>query len=200
MEAGHDKMETRHSRFGSGLVAGLLATLLVLLLTALVVAYTGVYNIAASAGHTAGVRWLMDSTKRSSVRSHAPDDDASAWLPKANVAAGAREYKAMCEHCHGGPGIEPSRWSRGMLPRPPHMTEAATHWQPDEVLWIIRHGIKLTGMPSFAGHDDATLRDIAGFVDRLPDDAGAVPRLRARPRRWLRRRGRAARRRRAPGE
>jgi len=46
--------------------------------------------IAASAGHTAAVRWLMDSTKRSSVRSHAPDDAASAWLPEAKSAVGTR--------------------------------------------------------------------------------------------------------------
>lgn len=161
-------METRHSRFGAGVVAGIVATLLVALLIAMVVAYTGAYDVAASTGHTAGMRWMMDSTKRSSVRSHAPDDEATAWLPKIDVAVGAREYKAMCEHCHGGPGTDPASWSRGMLPRPPHMTDAATHWQPDEVLWIIRHGIKFTGMPSFAHHGDATLRDIAGFVDRLP--------------------------------
>lgn len=99
-------MESRHDKFGSGMLGGVVAILLVLLLIALVVAYSGAYSVAASTGHTAGVRWMMDTTKRSSVRSHAPDDEATASLPQVDVATGTREYQAMCEHCHGGPGME----------------------------------------------------------------------------------------------
>lgn len=161
-------MEPKRKHLGAGVLIGVVTTLLALLLIAITVAYTGAYNVAASRDHTAGVRWLLDTTMHSSVRSRAPELEA-ARLARADVAAGAGEYKAMCEHCHGGPGVEPAEWSRGMLPRPPHLVEAAREWAPGEVFWIVEHGIKYTGMPSFGEtHDDATLVNIAAFVDRLP--------------------------------
>ena len=56
-----------------------------------------------------------------------------------------------------------------MLPQPPHLAEAATKWTRSEVAWIVGNGIKYTGMPAFGPtHDEATVRDIAAFVERLP--------------------------------
>ena len=162
-------MDRTRSHFLRGALAGVLGTLLLALLVALGVAYTGAYNVAASSGHTAGWRWLLDTTMHASVRSRADEGESQARLARADVAAGASEYKAMCEHCHGGPGVEPAGWSRGMLPRPPHMTEAAREWKPAEVVWIVRHGVKYTGMPSFGeGHDEVQLWNIAAFVKDLP--------------------------------
>lgn len=153
----------------AGIGLGVAGTLLVMFLAALVVAYGGAYNVAASAGHTAGMRWLLDTTMHRSVRGRADAADARERIAAADIESGAREYKAMCEHCHGGPGVEPAGWSRGMLPRPPHLVEAAREWQPGEVAWIVRHGIKYTGMPAFGDtHEDRILWDIAAFVDRLP--------------------------------
>ena len=161
-------MDTARKRLLAGLVGGVVATLVALFLIALLVAYGGIYDIGASSGHTSGVRWLTDSAMRSSVQARAPDDPDQAPGPQ-EIAAGAREYKAMCEHCHGGPGTEPAGWSRGMLPRPPHLTEAAAEWETGEVFWIASNGLKFTGMPSFGqDHDDATLWNIASFVTRLP--------------------------------
>jgi mono/diheme cytochrome c family protein len=151
-----------------GAAVGVLATLLLMVLVAAVVAYSGGYNVAASSGHSAGVRWLFQTTMQASVRSRAGSDGGSP-LAGGNVAAGAHEFKAMCEHCHGGAGVGPAEWSRGMLPRPPKLTEAAADWKQQELFWIIQHGIKDTGMPSFGEtHDEATLGNIAAFVHRLP--------------------------------
>lgn len=157
-------MASRKHIVGGGL-AGALAILLLIPLIAVVIAYSGAYDIAASSGHPAGVRWFLDTAMRASVRSQADDPRP----PGADAAAGAADYKAMCEHCHGGPGVEPAAWSRGMLPRPPHLTEAAPEWEPAEVVWIIRHGVKFAGMPAFGEtHDDETLWNIAAFVKDLP--------------------------------
>jgi mono/diheme cytochrome c family protein len=157
---------SRHLLFGA--VLGVLGTLLALFIAALAIAYGGAYDIAASRDHTAGVRWFLDRTMHASVSARAPDA-SDARLAAADVAAGAGEYKSMCAHCHGGPGVEPAGWSRGMKPRPPHMVEAAREWSGGEVRWIVEHGLKYTGMPAFgADHDDATLWNIAAFVKRLP--------------------------------
>jgi mono/diheme cytochrome c family protein len=56
-----------------------------------------------------------------------------------------------------------------MRPQPPHLTEAAAHWELREVFWLVRHGVKMTGMPAFGPtHDDETLWSIAAFVKELP--------------------------------
>lgn len=161
-------MDARHRHIGLGIVLGTLGLLVLAFVAALVVAYTGAYNIAASSGHTAGMRWVLDTTLRNAVGSRAPDA-AAARLAAADLEAGAGEYKSMCQHCHGGAGVEPADWSRGMLPRPPHLVEEAREWKPGEVFWIVKHGLKYTGMPAFGEtHDDATLWNIAAFVDQLP--------------------------------
>jgi mono/diheme cytochrome c family protein len=161
-------MQDRNRHRLTGVALGVLATLLALFVIALAIAYGGAYDVAASRDHTAGVRWFLDRTMHASVRSHA-DPVAAAPFAAADIAAGAGEYKSMCEHCHGGPGVEPAAWSRGMKPRPPHLVEAASEWSAGEVKWIVEHGLKYTGMPAFgADHDDATLWNIAAFVTRLP--------------------------------
>lgn len=154
---------------GLGVLLGGLSVLLLLGLAGLVVVYTGAYNVAASEGHTALARWAFDTTMRRSVRMRAEDVRMTDAVAPATLAAGARAYKSMCQHCHAGPGVEREKWADGMQPRPPHLVEAAGEWKPSEVYWIVKHGIKMTGMPAFGpSHDEETLRGIAAFVKSLP--------------------------------
>lgn len=151
-----------------GVAAGVAGTLLVLLIAGLIVVYTGSYNVAAREGHTPFVRWAFDTTMRNAVENGADGMETPEFTP-AMVAAGAREYKAMCEHCHAGPGVERAEWAEGLLPHPPHLTEAATQWTPAEIHWIVDHGIKMTAMPAFGPtHDEQAIWNIAAFVSELP--------------------------------
>jgi mono/diheme cytochrome c family protein len=162
-------VQKRPGHFFAGILIGAIGMLALLFLGALVVATTGAYDVAARSGHTAPMRWLLDTSMRSSVDRRAPDTPATRAPADDAVACGAGEYKAMCEHCHGAPGVDPAEWSHGMLPRPPDLMHAATEWQDSEIFWIVGHGLKFTGMPAFGEtHDDSTLWDIAHFVSRLP--------------------------------
>ena len=139
----------------------------------LFVAYTGAFNVAATEEHLSFTRWAFDTTFHNSVEARAADVAAPAYVagdaPPEALAAGAGAYKAMCQHCHSGPGAERAEWASGMRPRPPHLAEAAAHWKPEEVFWIVKHGVKMTGMPAFGpSHDDAALWNLVAFVKRLP--------------------------------
>jgi mono/diheme cytochrome c family protein len=144
----------------------------VLLLSAavgLIVVETGAYDVAATRAHAPLTRWALDTTMRNSVERQAADLRPPERFTPEMIAAGAGEYQAMCAQCHGGPGIEREEWAQDMRPLPPRLTEAADDWRPRELFWIAKHGIRMTGMPAFGPtHDDATLWNIAGFVDRLP--------------------------------
>lgn len=150
------------------ILAGAVALLLLLALIALFVILTGAYDVAADDRHETPVDWALTTTMRNSVQMRASDIDTPRLTP-AMIAAGAPEYKAMCQHCHGGVGVERNEWSHGMRPKPPALAGDADRWKPREIFWIVRHGIKMTGMPSFGGsHDDRALWNIAAFVNALP--------------------------------
>ncbi|SDY95824.1 c-type cytochrome [Citreimonas salinaria] len=152
-----------------GAALGVVATLLVAIAVWLTVAYTGAYNVAATDTHADAVRWTLDTTMRRSVASRAEDILLPGTVPQDMLAEGAQHYAASCAHCHGGPGVEPSEWSRGMRPEPPHLVEAAAEWEPKEIYWIAENGIKMSGMPAFGRHHGPEeLLTIAAFVSQLP--------------------------------
>jgi mono/diheme cytochrome c family protein len=152
-----------------GLVLGLILAVLVAAGTWLAVAYGGLYNVAASVPHADAVRWTLDTTVKRSVARRAGAARVPVSVPEGVMEEGARIYAGACVQCHGGPGTEPDRWSRGMRPEPPHLVEAATEWSPEQVHWIIENGIKMSGMPAFgAEHSPEELVALAVFVRELP--------------------------------
>ena len=156
-------------RLALGVVVGAAAVLLLLGLGGLTVVYSGAFNVAATEEHLSFTRWAFDTTFHNSVERRAAEIAAPESLTPAMAEAGAGEYKSMCQHCHAGPGVERAEWASGMRPKPPHLTEAASHWKPEEVFWLVKHGAKMTGMPAFGPtHDDQTLWNIVAFVKELP--------------------------------
>src|SRR5262249_16029481 len=64
---------------------------------------------------------------------------------------------------------EPGEMANGMHPSPPILTSAAKQWVPGELFWIIRNGIKMTGMPAWPEHSDENIWDIVAFLNKLPN-------------------------------
>lgn len=164
-------MDENHKRAGTGMgiAIGALGLLALFAIAGLLVIYTGAYNVAASEQHMSLTRWAFDTTMHRSVEQRAAEVSDPGEATPALLAKGASEYRAMCQHCHAGPGVKREPWAEGMRPRPPHLVEAAAEWQRNEVFWLIKHGVKMSGMPAFgAEHDDETLWAIASFVKQLP--------------------------------
>jgi mono/diheme cytochrome c family protein len=162
-------MGGRGSAAALGAIAGAVGVLALIGIAGLAVVYTGAFNVAATEEHTAFTRWAFDSTFHNSVARRAAGIAAPEPATAAALADGASAYKSMCQHCHAGPGVERAAWASGMRPRPPHLAEAAAHWEPEEVFWLVRHGVKMSGMPAFGpSHDDAAIWNIVAFVKALP--------------------------------
>lgn len=142
------------------------AVLLILIIAALLIA-TGAYNVAASSGHSAFERLVLHSTMERSVAVRA--GGTAPTLTSAMVRTGGTEYKGMCQQCHGGPGVKRAEWAEGMTPLPPNLAKEAAEWTPEQIHWILEHGIKMSGMPAFgATHDSQTLWAVSAFVKQLP--------------------------------
>jgi mono/diheme cytochrome c family protein len=150
-------------------VAGLIVLAMVAL--GLVFAYSGAYDVAATSGHSKPVEQLARILMVRSVAAHARDVTPPAgfqsgdrgWAEKA-----AGHYEGMCRTCHGAPGRKPDSWQ--LYPPPPDLADAlrVTRWTDPEVFWILKHGIKDTGMSGFgASHDDDELWALTAFVRQL---------------------------------
>lgn len=148
--------------------AGVITAVAVAIVVAAIVAFGGLYPVAASSPHTAGVNWFLAQS-----REHAVDRGASALTaPKftaADIREGAGHFKGMCQDCHGGPGAEPEEFAAGMNPHPPNLAKAAGDLSVAQVFWIEKNGLKMTGMPAFGKtDDDDELWKVAAFVKAMP--------------------------------
>ena len=83
--------------------------------------------------------------------------------------AGAANYQRYCVQCHGAPGVEPSAVGVGMRPSPANLSRAAIRWSSGELFWIIKNGLRRTGMPAWKETlSDEAIWSLVALVGRLP--------------------------------
>lgn len=133
--------------------------------------YMGYYNISATEPHMEFVEDTLQKIKMNSVKHHTKDLIKPAMSDKDIMTSGFEHYDAMCVKCHGAPGTEETELRKGLNPKPPEFTE---NLDPglniEQIYWITKNGIKMSGMPGFGTtHDDEELWNIAGFVAKLPE-------------------------------
>ena len=148
---------------------GLLAVLAAI--AAAVFFFGGFYNVAGRAGDPAVVKWSLTNIRAASIARHARDNPTVSLEDAATVQAGARAYSTRgCANCHGGPGVDWARFAEGLRPDPPDLKELAPDRTPQQLFWVVKNGINMTGMPSFGAIDvpDQEIWSIVAFVKKLP--------------------------------
>ena len=132
-------------------------------------AYSGLLNVSATANEPEFVRWVLQTTRENSVRRRAEDITAPDLSNETQIAAGARAFNEMCSGCHGAPGRRPILGAQDMNPPPPNLAKVANQRTPSELFWVIKHGIRMTGMPAWsATHSDGQLWEWVAFIEQLP--------------------------------
>jgi cytochrome c553 len=136
----------------------------------LLLAWTGVYNVAASRGHWTIVEWFLAFGMRNSVETRALAIKAPPLDDPNLVQLGAAHFHSGCAFCHAAPGTPHSPIALHMLPPPPELSKAAKEWKDEELFWIVKHGIKYTGMPSWVALErDDEVWAVVAFLRRLPN-------------------------------
>lgn len=130
--------------------------------------YSGVYNIAADEPHWSITKQFLETLRDRSIQTRAEHVDVPANLDLPGmIAKGAGQYDAMCVNCHLAPGMKGSDIRPGLYPEPPNLSKHAV--DPKIAFWVIKHGIKMSGMPAWGmNHDDATLWSLVAFLNKLP--------------------------------
>ena len=131
--------------------------------------WSGLYSVAASRGHWAVMELLLTFAMRNSVKTHALGIEAPPLNNPDLVTLGAGHFHSSCAFCHGALGVPISPIAQSMLPPPPDLKSNMRDWRDRELFWIVKNGIKYTGMPAWAAQQrDDEVWALVAFLRRLP--------------------------------
>lgn len=142
----------------------------VLALVGFLVAVSGIIPLKASSGHWAITAWFLNFTMERSVVTHSIGIKVPPLDDPVLVLKGAGHYDIGCRPCHGSPGFKRPRIPQQMTPHPPYLGEQVPIWEPEELFYIVKHGVKFTGMPAWPAQSrDDEVWAVVAFLQRLPD-------------------------------
>ena len=89
------------------------------------------------------------------------------------LTAAMAHFADHCASCHGNDGRGTTAIGRGLYPKPPDMTQAATQQLTDgELYYIIENGVRFTGMPGFGDGSGGAMNkeswELVAFIRHLP--------------------------------
>lgn len=158
-----------HARTWRPILLTLCAVAAALLGGGAVVVYGGLYDVSAARPHAAVVYRLLEVTMRQSVRRQARGIEERPAHSAADVGRGAACFRNHCQVCHGAPGVAAAPSALAMQPLPGPLQQAAAAWRLRELVWITRHGIRMSAMPAWAGRlSDDDIWAVAAFIQQLP--------------------------------
>jgi mono/diheme cytochrome c family protein len=135
----------------------------------IVVLYAGFYNVAATHQHLAPTYWLLQIGLRESIERHARRVEVPPSTDSALLERGRTLYAAHCVQCHGAPGVAPRPFALGLTPLPKNLAPIARERSTSELYWVIKNGIKMTGMPAWEFRlSERDLWAVTTFVRQLP--------------------------------
>jgi thiosulfate dehydrogenase len=134
---------------------GIIMTLVVLAAAAVYFAMRGYLDLRADQQPSALERKVAMSAMDASTDRHAPDQKNPVPYSEDNLVAGARLYWNNCAGCHGSPANQETQLGHSLYPPAPQFFKDAPDMPDHENFYIIEHGVRWTGMPSW----DRTLSD-----------------------------------------
>jgi mono/diheme cytochrome c family protein len=133
------------------------------------VVYFGVFNVGADDPHSQPVHSLLSIARDRSIEVRSRDIEVPDLTDEALIRAGAGNYNAMCIGCHLAPGVAQTELSKSLYPAPPNLSSLGVDGNPAAAFWIIKHGIKSTGMPAWGkSMADPYIWGMVAFLQQLP--------------------------------
>jgi len=113
-----------------------------------------------------GTRFLIRRASRQGTPPRPPDTKASA-------DSGSTLYSSTCGFCHGSDGRAQTPIGQWTYPRAADLTSAQVQSYSDqELFWIIKNGIRFTGMPAFGKvESEADIWNLVNYVRTLAGDS-----------------------------
>jgi mono/diheme cytochrome c family protein len=161
-----------------GFVFGVVATILVAMACGYAVLRSGLVPANADASPGGFETWATNASLDATLARDAPKGPNPVAPTDANLIAGIDLYGQHCAICHGTAkgDASASAVAKGEYPSPPQLATDGIEEDPEGYsFWIIEHGIRWTGMPSWKGTlTDQQIWTLALFLkhmDKLPPAA-----------------------------
>jgi thiosulfate dehydrogenase len=157
-----------------GVVSGIALTLAVALIGAYFLVRSGLIPANADAKPGWLETWIASTSLDATLRRDAPMGQNPVELTEQNLLEGVHLFAQNCAGCHGSAdGTSPSPIAKGLYQKPPQLAADGVEDDPEGFsFWKIKHGIRLTGMPSFGySLSDQQIWTLALFLkhmDKLP--------------------------------
>lgn len=130
--------------------------------------WSGIYNIGADDTHTRPVYAVLQTLRERSISQRAKSLQVPDLSDPALIRQGAGNYNAMCTGCHLAPGMQDTELSKGLYPAPPAFAKVQ-ETDPAHHFWVIKHGIKASGMPAWGkSMKDEYIWGMVAFLQQLP--------------------------------
>lgn len=136
---------------------------------------SGLYDISATDQHLRLTYHAMRKAMERSVEHRANDIAVPPLDAPAQIERGLALFRRHCVQCHGAPGVAPEPFSLALRPLPTPLARTGLDREPAHVYWVVKHGIKMTGMPAWEFRmEDDDLWAVVAFVRHLPTLSAAA--------------------------
>ncbi|MCY1287696.1 Cytochrome C oxidase, cbb3-type, subunit III [compost metagenome] len=133
-------------------------------------AYSGLVNVGADDPHFPAVHAFLTMARDRSIEVRSKDIEVPNLDDEALIRTGAGNYNAMCIGCHLAPGLAKTELSQALYPAPPNLAEVGIDGSPAATFWVIKHGIKASGMPAWGSSmGDEYIWGMVAFLNQLPE-------------------------------
>ncbi|HTA76914.1 MAG TPA: cytochrome c [bacterium] len=133
-------------------IVGVVITLLVLVAGAYISITLGWVPANADAAPGALETWAAHKSLRATIKRDAPTTPVPVALTDANIISGIKLYAVNCAICHGAADGKASNVASGLFQHAPQLSVHDVTDDPEgKIYWFVKHGVRLTGMPSFSG-------------------------------------------------
>ncbi len=130
---------------------GAVLIIAILLMAALAITWLGLLPASADGPHSSLEARIMPAVLHASIVRHASGETNPVPLNEDNLKSGIDTYKAMCARCHSVPGGNPSLYGQSFYPPAPQLPVRMYPYTEAQLFWVIKHGIRNTGMPAWGG-------------------------------------------------
>lgn len=130
---------------------------------------SGFYDISATDQHLRPTYYVIKKTMERSVERRARGIAVPPLGAPAQLERGFALFRAHCVQCHGAPGVAPEPFALGLTPLATPLQRTGLERTPAQIYWVVRYGIKMTGMPAWEFRmTEEDLWAVVAFVRHLP--------------------------------
>src|SRR6266478_4383760 len=107
--------------------------------------------VNADGNHSRLEARVMPAVLHAAISKQASRQTNPVFLSEDNLKAGTTMYQAMCARCHSSPQGNPSVYGQSFYPPAPQLPARMYPYTEAQLFWVIKHGIRNTGMPAWGG-------------------------------------------------